>query len=1137
MPFSLLSRLLARLVCRPLSFAQQASIASANDAGSTAYGRPKATATRQEDRVGLSILNLDPQLYCLSELYNWFRLVPPRTRCVWLIVIGLASIRPGLAQQTPTLPKVIPPSPEAATLFRFLDYPVNSTGVPDISIPIYEVKSGALSVPITLSYHAGGRRTSDETGAAGLGWALHAGGMIARTVYGAPDDSRSFPSSLTPENLLSNATSYQYLKELYSESNVNGWDSEYDIFSYYFGTKSGKFVMNPQRDSVCLIPEAPLQFSGNSGSQGFPSSVLDEKGNLFEFGQEDERANVPGYGTYLTGRLLTRIISANKQDTVTFRYRGRSHRQANSVAEISIVDINETQTYTPGGQYPTYVQRTNTLSTQYTGVQRLQLIRFREGYLKFNPYINYLTQTGRADTTDQIASIQLFSRQGQLVKTVALQMSPLGFNNAGPVSKLDQLLFKNRVGETVEHYSFDYYPETVPNNTSAANGVDFWGFYNGYGYNTYGPIETVPSYTISVMADQYGLLVGQPYNITFGGANRQPNYLYALSGVLRRITYPTSGSTEFIYEGNRALRNSTVYDCPGLRVAQTTTRDTIGGPPQVRMFRYGPLVNGVENGYGERAYLTTAMEDMSYEMRYFPYVSQSTPSNPNSIGGGPPGSSGWDFASYRRRTYSSRFLPGIEGFANEPTFYTTITEYRGTPVGSAGKTTYSYSAPPINYIAHYSKPSYPGTLPIGGSANGAPSQVRHTWDYSTDGDLRVPYVFQFNQWNRSQLTEKTEYKYVSASNSYQRVHATAYVYRTVQTKVLRGQHLYRNIVVGNLSPYNPFRLEEQYMAEVCGMPLFSFADYYVTTGKVQLERTNEVFYDEAATFAKTTTSTYNDYQLPKRQEVTANGKTLITQTTYPFDTPTTPVHQQMLDQHQLDYPVEQRTYAGLQPLTTTATQYQPVTRNGVTFFAPVQVLTATGTDPLRPRLLFDDWDSRGNVTDQHQQLGTPEAYRWGYDGRYPVAHLVNARHRPTTGSAEFYAETFEEHPTRSTSHAQTGKYGSNGNAFPVPFFPPAGRSYVLDWQQWDNGHWVYHREPYVGKTFAAGTYVDDVRVYPVDAQISTYTYEPLVGVTSVTDTNGRSTRYEYDAYGRLSRVRNHLGQILSQQQYHYLGLP
>ncbi|GAA4040561.1 hypothetical protein GCM10022409_28130 [Hymenobacter glaciei] len=63
--------------------------------------------------------------------------------------------------------------------------------------------------------------------------------------------------------------------------------------------------------------------------------------------------------------------------------------------------------------------------------------------------------------------------------------------------------------------------------------------------------------------------------------------------------------------------------------------------------------------------------------------------------------------------------------------------------------------------------------------------------------------------------------------------------------------------------------------------------------------------------------------------------------------------------------------------------------------------------------------------------------------------------------------------------------------------------------------------------------VDEVRLAPVGAQVTSYTHDPLVGVTSQTDPGGRTITFEYDALGRLVRTRDEQGRILSQQQYHY----
>jgi hypothetical protein len=96
----------------------------------------------------------------------------------------------GTIAQTPNfLPQRIPTSPTAAALERYGLMPVNeSAGIPSIALPLYEVRSGQLSVPITLSYHASGIRVSDAASWIGLGWSLNASGVITRVVRGLPDE-------------------------------------------------------------------------------------------------------------------------------------------------------------------------------------------------------------------------------------------------------------------------------------------------------------------------------------------------------------------------------------------------------------------------------------------------------------------------------------------------------------------------------------------------------------------------------------------------------------------------------------------------------------------------------------------------------------------------------------------------------------------------------------------------------------------------------------------------------------------------------------------------------------------------------------------------------------------------------------
>jgi YD repeat-containing protein len=55
-----------------------------------------------------------------------------------------------------------------------------------------------------------------------------------------------------------------------------------------------------------------------------------------------------------------------------------------------------------------------------------------------------------------------------------------------------------------------------------------------------------------------------------------------------------------------------------------------------------------------------------------------------------------------------------------------------------------------------------------------------------------------------------------------------------------------------------------------------------------------------------------------------------------------------------------------------------------------------------------------------------------------------------------------------------------------------------------------------------------------NAMITTYTYDPLIGITSMTDPKGYTVYYEYDDLHRLVRVKDEDGKIMSENKYHYL---
>ena len=102
------------------------------------------------------------------------------------------------------LPQVF--SPNAAELGKYGKIPMSYfNGLPNISIPLTELKAKGYTLPIYLTYHAGGNRPDQHPGWVGLGWTLHAGGCITRIVRGFQDELGSAKSAF-----LNSGTGYLY---------------------------------------------------------------------------------------------------------------------------------------------------------------------------------------------------------------------------------------------------------------------------------------------------------------------------------------------------------------------------------------------------------------------------------------------------------------------------------------------------------------------------------------------------------------------------------------------------------------------------------------------------------------------------------------------------------------------------------------------------------------------------------------------------------------------------------------------------------------------------------------------------------------------------------------------------------------
>jgi YD repeat-containing protein len=159
------------------------------------------------------------------------------------------------------------------------------------------------------------------------------------------------------------------------------------------------------------------------------------------------------------------------------------------------------------------------------------------------------------------------------------------------------------------------------------------------------------------------------------------------------------------------------------------------------------------------------------------------------------------------------------------------------------------------------------------------------------------------------------------------------------------------------------------------------------------------------------------------------------------------------------------------------------------------------------------------------------------NGSVPNFVEVTYQGSPLTdnGTKEFFFEGFEENTQATLGTAHTGNYYFNGN-YAVTFSIPNSRSYVIQWWNLVNGTWAFNEKPYTGPTTLTGP-VDDVRIFPSDAQMTSYTYQCQEGITSQTDPSGRTTSYQYDGLGRPAAVLDLNGNITRTFAYSYVGAP
>ncbi|MFZ6664179.1 hypothetical protein [Peijinzhouia sedimentorum] len=592
----------------------------------------------------------------------------------------------------------------------------------------------------------------------------------------------------------------------------------------------------------------------------------------------------------------------------------------------------------------------------------------------------------------------------------------------------------------------------------------------------------------------------------YGSSYTDQKYKKLIAGDYRTITYARHNNT-IVFDYARLLiswvHNTEVvkefYPGPGLRVKRIKEWDgTKSGKWQVRRFAY-TKEDGKESG-------------IIYHQPVYSYKTY-TGEHPNDV-----------YLNQSSQDQFNYYGPAIG--------YEQVTEYLGEN-GEYGKKVYEYqSVPPLSYEVGYNSRIYPFPDPYYGLYE--PGALLKEVAYKRDG---VDY---------DPISER----------------ALSYAYEVLDSAV--GEKA--GIIYRSSSPTQDYRLVHRYNNRSIW---------------TQLAEINETAYDDDGVARNTQTlytyETTPGHLQPTQKEVKTSlgnkSESIITFYSYPLDYAhkASPNTSGLVDQHIHNVPIEQyqarkigsqmRYISGqVSKYNSSIAIYEPTEiwswepDDFITSFSPSK--SSPGPNILldthyEQRALFGYDVATGTLQTQELVDGQKIGYLWDYAHSLPIAKITNFSTSTTYGYSGFEGSTTGQltyasggiktgssaagrkyYELRTSPSQQVSKSGlSTGTPYIVSFWAKGSGSLTLTsiGSVSLTSDWKYYQYQVSGVSSislsSSLAHVDEVRIHPVGSQMETYSYDILEGYRSINPVDGRLLRYEYDSFGRLRFIKDHLGNI------------
>ncbi len=962
--------------------------------------------------------------------------------------------------------------PDIASFQKVNFVPVsNYTGRANITIPIYEISAGEMTVPISLSYNTSGVKVADMASSVGLGWNLNATGVLSRMVRGMDDFHRPHKANspspfMTPSGWLgyTNATFTMHTLNRYNDAqpdlfvaNAPGLLTKYIHKKQYKTNTNGtvSLISTNLPDVLTLSQDGSIINETKTGEStwGFDNvEIINISGIVYNFSSKIisyQKSALSGGGSRykFESHMLDSMYDPSSNQTITFEYEEYT---------VDFYDLMPPGITKYGTGNSINISGDGSSYTKYHINQRLKKIIFDKGSVEFIYGLN------RLDNPDEkaLTEIKVVDHNNNLIKHYKLSYTyfQTPIHSGTPQSKrlrLDRVYEVDSALNELPGYTFAYNTSIImPPRDSYAH--DFLGYNNG-SYNA-GLSNPTPQFYFK---DNYISPFNNSGSIQLtGNFSLEANANYAQAYSLTRITYPTNGYSAYEYELNEYSDSGNTRKGGGIRIKSQKIVDEYNNE-QILDYSYGPgyiakmpvysiikgaPANGTETTLsqltGKMTIHTFLTPQSQVEFTQGAFVGYYNVTVKNHIDNGKvtyyystPSS---DPNLYPNITYDTHNLDTRDWVTlSQRSLWVDMDFLRGKPVAE-----FTYDK---NNVLKLSKNYYYTTKEFSSFElrflNRAPDQDNCYYD---DGTYSEANPDCDSYWEDISIPIARDLLTTVETIDYQPEYPPGTQYPEDMV-----EHIYKIISTTKYDKQYPLVVYESKSTQVC-------------QEKYQGGQSCADIYDE-----------YGNFGMSKQYKYPLEGGNTLQENSVS----SMPYASQLIALNKINTPLD-INYGGV-PLHDEKHYYNDF--NGKILLEKIEFTDLNGA--ISESEIITKRDSKGRVLEYKTRSGDFVTRLYGYDDHYLVAEIVNST----------WNEVQATLPTLNTPYNQTTMETSSSI-----------RSLMYE-----------------------------LREALPHTRITSYTYKPLAGITSTTDAKGYTTYYEYDSFNRLEFVKDADGNLISENQYHY----